>query len=420
MSSLNTESRARIIAALKTTMEEKYIFPEKAQELSAYLDERHHAGFYDSYETIQDFADCLTADVQLFTKDGHLRLYYNPSLYEQLLETQDDSEDEDFYSTEALDELRYDNYLFQKVERLIGNVGYLRLDNFIESQYAGETAIAAMNFLGNCDALIFDLRWNGGGSPNMVQLLTSYLFEQTKHLNTFYWRPTDKYEQFWTQAYVSGKKFINAPIYVLTSPRTFSAAEEFTYNLKNMGRATIVGETTGGGAHPGDNRALSDGVCMFVAMGRSINPITQTDWEGTGISPDLPTAVDDALNVAHRHALETLLEQSPNEKVRAIRQWELETIQAQQNPLSVDPDILQGYVGTYGAYRMSLKEGKLNFAFRSFKGDLHAINETLFRDTVNPKRRFKFIRAENETQANTLQVLFINASEPQIIQRNQS
>jgi C-terminal processing protease CtpA/Prc len=128
------------------------------------------------------------------------------------------------------------------------------------------------------------------------------------HLNSFYERPGDKHTQTWTLPYVPGLRTPDKPVYVLTSNRTFSAAEEFTYNLKNLKRATIVGETTGGGANPGGYISVTPHFRVFVPTGRAINPITSTNWEGTGIEPDIQVPQTDALNEAYRLALDKVIE----------------------------------------------------------------------------------------------------------------
>ena len=157
------------------------------------------------------------------------------------------------------------NFGFEKVERLKGNVGYIDLRGFTPAEFSAETIVAAMNFVANTDALIFDLRQNGGGDPATVALLSSYLFgPEPVHLNSLYWREGDTTHQWWTLPFVPGKRYAGKDVYVLTSKRTFSAAEEFTYNLKNLKRATIIGETTGGGAHPGGPRRINEhfhGLC---------------------------------------------------------------------------------------------------------------------------------------------------------------
>lgn len=197
---------------------------------------------------------------------------------------------------------------FRRVERLAGNVGYLEFRNFEHPDYAGESAVAAMNFLANMSALIVDLRQNGGGHPGMVALITSYLFDEPVHLNSIYSREHDQLDQFWTLPYVPGRRFGgDKPVYVLTSSQTFSAAEEFAYNLKSRARATIIGEVTRGGAHPGGLVRLHEHVGVFIPDRRSINPVTCTNWEGTGVEPDVAVPADKAQAVAYAEALRQVI-----------------------------------------------------------------------------------------------------------------
>lgn len=197
--------------------------------------------------------------------------------------------------------MRLDNYCFEG--RAPGRQHrHLKLRCFADAGAAGATAIAAMNFLGGSDALIFDLRANGGGTPSMISSCSSYLFEPT-HLNSFYIRKEDETKQFWTQAYVPGPRLAKVPVFVLTSSRTFSGAEEFSYNLKNTKRGTIVGETTGGGAHPVRGYKVEGyDVTVAVPFGRAINPISGTNWEGKGVEPDIAVPADQALDVAYAKA----------------------------------------------------------------------------------------------------------------------
>jgi hypothetical protein len=189
---------------------------------------------------------------------------------------------------------------------------------------ANETTAAAMNFLANTDALIIDLRRNGGGQPEMVALLSSYLFDQRAHLNDIYSRFDNRTQEYWTRDTVAGKRYGESkPVYVLTSKRTFSGAEEFAYNLKNLKRATVIGEVTGGGAHPVRPHRLTDHFMIGVPFARAINPITQTNWEGVGVTPDIDTTAEQALKVAHLAALKNLMakatdQQRANELQRVI------------------------------------------------------------------------------------------------------
>ncbi len=317
---VDATTRAAVIDQLVDSMNRRYVFPDKAKETAQAIRRRQQRREYDRITSARAFADSLTAHVQAVTHDLHLRVRYNTEVLPDLSEQGDPPADE-------LERMRVNqrrlNYGFEKVQRLAGNVGYLDLRNFHQGPEAFQTATAAMNFLGHSDALIVDLRRNGGGSPEMIQLLSTYLFDGDRepvHLNDLYFRPENQTTQFRTLPFVPGKRMPNADVYVLTSRNTFSAAEEFTYNLKNLKRATIVGETTGGGAHPGGLARLGDHFSMFISSGRAINPITGTNWEGTGVSPDVAVPAGDALKVAHVAAIRKMLEKAgPDDRPRLER-----------------------------------------------------------------------------------------------------
>jgi C-terminal processing protease CtpA/Prc len=188
---------------------------------------------------------------------------------------------------------------FVKVEQLEGNIGYVKFDGFFDVDMCGETASAAMTFVAGTRALIVDLRENGGGSPAMVSYVSSYLFSRRTHLNDIWNRRTGRTEEFWTRDSVPGRRFGGEkPVFVLTSANTFSGAEEFAYNLKALKRATIVGEVTGGGAHPVGPRPVGNDFVIAVPHSRAINPITHTNWEGVGVEPDIKVPAADALAAA--------------------------------------------------------------------------------------------------------------------------
>jgi C-terminal processing protease CtpA/Prc len=258
--------------------------------------------------------------------------------------------------------MKRSNFGFREVKILEGNIGYLDLRGFSDVAYAGETAVAAMNFLSNSDALIIDLRHNGGGSPRMIQLISSYLFgSEPVHLNNFYWRPTDTHSQTWTLPHVPGTRRPDRPVYVLTSKGTFSAAEEFSYNLKNLNRATLVGETTGGGAHPGGSVAATDRFMVWVPTGRAINPITNTNWEGTGVSPHMDVPAGEALDTAYSHALESLRDEAADEELKTFYEWPLASLKVKSNPIVLDATTLKSFVGSYGLRSITLENGSLYY-----------------------------------------------------------
>ncbi|HZI28139.1 MAG TPA: S41 family peptidase, partial [Gemmatimonadaceae bacterium] len=203
------------------------------------------------------------------------------------------------------------NFGFGKLERLRGNVGYLELLNFSDlRQQSAETASTWLSTLANFDAIILDLRRNGGGNDPMMAFIATYFFDTARvHLNDIYWRDTNDTSQFWTMAFVPGRRSARQPLYILTSASTFSGAEGFAYSLQNLKRALVVGETTGGGAHSSRGpQRLTPSFTAIIPAGRSVSPITKTNWEGTGVTPDIKTSADAALSVAHLHALSSLLE----------------------------------------------------------------------------------------------------------------
>jgi C-terminal processing protease CtpA/Prc len=197
---------------------------------------------------------------------------------------------------------RLSNYGFQKLEHFEHNIGYLDLRGFVPEHLGRETAIGAMKFLANSDAIIIDLRKNGGGDPKMVQLICSYFFDKKIHLNSLYWRHTDRTVEYWTLDEVEGKRMPDVPLFILTSNRTFSGAEEFCYNMQTRERATLIGETTGGGANPGGTFNINDQFSIFIPTGRAINPVTKTNWEGVGVKPDIKIDADKALDRALEEA----------------------------------------------------------------------------------------------------------------------
>ncbi|MBI1790757.1 MAG: S41 family peptidase, partial [Acidobacteria bacterium] len=294
-----------VVEGVIKRVKENYVFPEVAQKMERRLRERLQNKEYDGLNG-EALAKALTGHLQEVSQDKHLRVFFSaePRPARPNPGPPSPEEKERYRQTGALR-----NFGFHKVERLEGNVGLLDLDGFSDTEFGGATAAAAMNFLANSSALIIDLRHNGGGDPAMVALISTYLFDApVVHLNDLYWRSDDSTHQWWTLPYVPGQRFgKEKDVYVLTSPRTFSAAEEFTYNLKNLKRAIIVGETTGGGAHPGGGYPIDEHFGMFVPTGRAINPISKTNWEGKGVAPDIALPAAEALKTAHLDALKKLI-----------------------------------------------------------------------------------------------------------------
>lgn len=299
---LSREVKASTIQSLAKQMNEFYFFPDLAKKVELDLNQRLAAGEYDSIVAGDEFAKKLTADMRAICKDAHLGVRFSKDL---MPIRQDDREPSPAEIAAAHRRALQLNGGFEKVERLPGNIGYVEVRGFFPRKDFEKPAQAAMKFLGNTDALIVDLRRNGGGDPSSVQYLCSFLFANRVHLNDISIRG-QKTEQFWTVK-VPGPSFADKPVYVLTSKRTGSGAEEFAYDIQCLHRGLIVGESTWGGANPGEMVRLNDHFGAFIPNGQAMNPYTKKNWEGTGVQPDVAVASAAALRTAQIAALKELL-----------------------------------------------------------------------------------------------------------------
>lgn len=303
---LTPAEKADAIDALSKAMVARYVDKGKAEEVVATLKGQLKAGAYEKIVDGAEFATALSSDINAICKDAHLRVRYSPTVLPIRKDNSEPSPDE---IAENRKYTRLTNAGFEEVKRLGGNIGYIQFFGFMDPDAAARPIHAAMEFVKDTDALIFDIRENGGGSPETVRRLCSYLFEKETHINSLVFRRGDKTvtEHFKTKP-VKDLAYVKKPIFVLVSKRTGSGAEEFAYNLQTQKRATILGENTWGGANPGGVVRLNDHFSAFIPVGMARNPITGTNWEGTGVSPDIRVVPADALKVAQKLAITKLLE----------------------------------------------------------------------------------------------------------------
>lgn len=290
---LAAEDRREIIAATALLLEARYVYAERGKALAGELRRDAAAGRWDHINGPAAFAEAITEYLREASGDGHLGLDYSeddlPQDSAAAEETYSEAEIERWYGAHL-------NHGFEKIERLDGNVGYLDLRVFAPTAMAGDVAAAAMTLLAQSNALIVDLRNNGGGYGEMAHLIMGYLLDRSREVSGIYHRPKDKHTRATTPAWVPGRRFGGEkPVYVLISSKTFSAAEAFAYDLQALGRAVIVGEPSGGGAHPFEYRRVHAHFVLSLAEARSINPITGGNWQGTGVIPDVRVAADKAL-----------------------------------------------------------------------------------------------------------------------------
>jgi hypothetical protein len=293
---MTAASRQQLIDNLIKEVENRYVLPDAAKKVAASLREKQKRGVYDGITSAHQLSEALTQEMQATGRDRHLRVMFSQEVIPARKPDTEPSPDE---AARHLAMLRSDNFGVAKIEHLPFNIGYLELVGFAPAKDAADTLAAAMTVLAHTDALIIDLRNNGGGDAAASVLMASYLLDKRTHLNDFYYREGNRIEQRWSLDVVPGLRYgQKRDVYILTSKDTFSAAEDFTYALKNLKRATVVGETTGGGANSGDDIRLLPNFAAFMPMSRLISPITKSNWEGVGVTPDVSVCADDAMRTA--------------------------------------------------------------------------------------------------------------------------
>lgn len=354
---IDAKVQAAVIDSVTKALNETYVFADKAAQMDAALHANFTAGAYATVTDPVEFMERLQADIAKVHLDLHMRLMALPPAGA----APQQAAPPPAAGVPPQDMARRANYWFKKVEILPGNVGYLKMNQFERTSLAAPTAAGAMAFLANSDAVIIDLRDNGGGSPSMIRFLAGYFFAQKTHLISWYNRRLDKTTQSWSEDWVPGKTMYDTPVYILTSSFTGSAAEEFAYDFKCEKRATIVGEKTGGAAHTVEFHTFDVGV--FVAglrlpAGRAISPVTGANWEAVGVEPDIAVPADEALATAHLEALKKIEGKADEAGKRAVA-WAREGIEASLHPYALPAKALKEYAGEYGLRQIRLDGSRL-------------------------------------------------------------
>jgi hypothetical protein len=415
---LDGQTRSAIIDWICMKLDEIYVFPETAEKMEKHIRGKLEKGEYDTISDPRAFARQLRADLVAISHDKHFNVVYAPE--PSIRRQRPDPEEEKKRKEQRIRQWKYDNFHFKKVERMDGNVGYLRFDGFASAYYGGDTAVAALQFLKHCDAVIIDLRYNGGGGADMIQLICSYFLEERTLINTWYERRRDRTDQSWSWAYVPGDKLLDADLFILTSRRTFSAAEEFTYDLKNLDRATLVGETTGGGGHMVTFERNDDLKIEFkIPFNRAINPISGDNWEARGIKPDVECPAEEALDKAYVLALEKIAEKSdPETNKKKWVAWLADYNKVKSAPIDVDAVVLQAYAGNYGPAKVFFEDGKLRVIQpgRTEKQILLAMAEDTFVIDGDPEFRIRFEK-NDAGEVRSATVLFFDGSSDRVPRR---
>lgn len=358
----------QLIDSITLSLSRNYIFPKEAQCMNDYLMDRAQKKAYDSLANRpKELVKQLQTDLHTVHHDPHLFVEYNPAFVTTILGNHPSAEEE---LKQAKKYWQTNNYLFRKVEILPGNIGYFPFTGFVPDLAGAQPTItAALQFVAHTSALIIDLRENMGGSPEMVSLLESYFFKTRTHMNDLINRSTNDTTVFYADPAKANQLTLSMPIYILTSHHTFSGAEDFAYGMQMAKRAIIVGENTGGGAHPTKPISVGQGFVVSIPFARSLNPVTLTDWEGTGVIPIVPIEAGQALAKAQELALREQLSTATTAQEKHQLDYLLDELTAQWQAPSLPVYVLQTYTGTYGPLTIYLNKNKL-FCKNAEAGDL--------------------------------------------------
>ncbi len=383
---LDAETKGKIIEEMTRLIDEKYVFPDVALKITESIRRKYGNKAYDPIEMLPEFLQQLTKDLRSVNNDAHLGVIPRRGPAKQGISP------EEMYKAIFLKRGPFQNYGFKKVERLLGNVGCLVLDelSYVEldgEDVGGETARAAMRVLSNCDALIIDLRDNFGGREEMALLLLDYFFDKPVHLLNNRYRGREE-KKIWTKGDKAGGRLAEIPLYVLTSRHTVSGGEMFAYVLKNRKRATIIGAKTRGSAHRTHLFSLKSAkIDVAIPVGTTIDPETGTDWEGEGVEPDIDVPSAKAMDVAYKKALEIIMQSDDDASKRYEREPAGMEADARLNPVTLDETSLQEFVGVFGKRKIFLeggvlmyqREGQPVYILESMTKDLFSfVNDSMF------------------------------------------
>ncbi len=296
---IDQKYRDRTIETINGLLTDYYVFPAVAKEIEQHLNALNSDGYFNSCIELDSFASKLSHRIYEISKDRHIAVSRRPDGAQH----QEAIAPIDRWVNQRMEErtfFRQFNANFKEVTKLSGNIGYLDLRGFYGLDYGKEAADRAMALLGHSDAIIIDLRNNSGGRGTMSDYLISYFFTEAVITSKTIKRTGETFVKrvHRSAKKVGGDRMPEVPLFLLTSNNTFSAAEGFTYALKAYNRAIVIGETTKGGANPGDLIPINDALQLFVPDVAVTHPITEESWEGTGIPPDIRVESNSALDTA--------------------------------------------------------------------------------------------------------------------------
>lgn len=380
---------SQLIDSINLSLKNNYVFPEKAHHIAKHLKAQVKMKAYASFlKDPKKLAIQIQTDIYKAHRDPHMVVEYDPAWPGHRPGYTGPSEEETIQFTKFVKD---NNFMFKKVELLPGNIGYFPLNIFVEHVKEAKPIIAsALGFLANSSAIIIDLRENTGGEPEMVSQLESYFFKEKTRMNDIINRSTNDTTFYYADPAKTDGLTLSMPVYILTSKKTFSGGEDFSYGMQQAKRAIIIGEITGGGAHPTKPFSVGQGFLVQIPFARSLNPVTKTDWEGTGVIPDFKVEAAKALIKAQELIFRERQATAKTEEAKQKIEYLINALHVNQDLGTLPLDQFDKFVGAYGPLVIYREGNKLFCNFSNNISELAHISKNLF--VLDGNAQIEFIK----------------------------
>ena len=356
--------KTKVVTSICNLLTSNYVFPDKAKIMSDFLKQQNQRNTFSPITNPNQFANEIQKKLRSVNEDNHLRIEYNPQLEKDILKFLATKKGATAILTDDIKKDERKNFYFKKVEILPLNIGYIEFTNFaVPNPSARKTINSAMQFISHTDGLIIDLRNNFGGNGEMLGEILSYFFA----IKTYTGKTYNRIENKWTASYVENKKEITnglkleMPLYILTSNRTFSAAESFAYTLQSMKKAVIIGNTSRGGSHATRSFSIGNGFVAFIPYLRGENVTTKTDWESIGVVPDIKTEDNNCIFKAQNYFLNQKLLTEKDEKEKRKINWQINFNKSKSSTVILNSTETTKFIGRFQEFEVSISENQLMF-----------------------------------------------------------
>lgn len=422
---IDKNDQLEIINEFSALLVKHYLYEDTARLMGKLLNDRLSSGAYQHIQSIQEFGRALTKDLQSNFRDRHIGIRYDPGMVKILKVGQKQVQVSQNEVQELLNTEIYENFRIPEVRRLNGNIGYLKIDQILPPQYAtgyAQKLSAAMELIADTDAIILDLRENGGGFDEGVGLILSYFFESNTHILNSKARTAEgmKTEKIYAMQDVLGRRLLTQRVYVLTSSQTASAAEAIAHVMQYSNRGTIVGESTFGAGYLFDDHLVSEKfkLIAMIPYSAAVHPNATTNWESIGLKPQLETPQGQALETAVELAIKNLLTTEKSKIQKDKNTYRLTSLEWESNRLTdlkkayqLSDQEIKEFIGNYASREITAKGAELFYQLKNpdrIKRRLIPVSKDEFLIEGLDEYRIKFNRNKKTNKVESIRVYSID------------